>query len=419
MGVFDWLRGKPREQFSGSWSISDPAFAAWLRGGDSDSSEAVTAYTVLGLSAVQRAIEIITVIASFPLKTYERQGDEAVRIPSEFDDPYPGQDGMTPFEWTETILTHLLLWRNAFLWHEPRGDGTAGIAYRPLHPDAIVRIKRVNGRKRFEYRETGPDGRPTGATEEVGTEQITHIPGPSLDGTCGHPLLQTARAVFSSAISGDRTTQRVLRRGIRLSGIVTPRDDAEDIEEADAKKILEQLRSTMVGSENAGDIALVNRRLQFDKWQATNIEAQWHETLMYVLMQIEQLFGVPPHLMADTEKQTSWGTGVAEQNLSLARFTLRKWSERIDQRLTLRLPNGKVTGEDGQFTEYDYKAFLQGTPEQEGQLLLAYKDGGVMTADEVRRKINLPALTAAQKRELAPPTPTPPTPLPTPKGAAA
>jgi HK97 family phage portal protein len=390
MARFSWPWSRP-ESFSAQWSVSDPAFAAWWRGLD-DSQESVTAYSVLGLSAVQRAIEIICVIATFPLKTYERAGDERVRVPSEFDDPYPGPDGMTPMEWTETILTHLLLWRNAYLWHEARADGTPGLAYRPIHPDLILRVKRENGRKVFEYRESGSN-----ETREVGTETITHIPGPSIDGISGHPLLYTARAVFSAAISADKTNQRTLRKGIRLGGVVTPRDENEDFSPTEGAAILDQLRASAMGSDNAGDIVLLNKRLNLDKWTSSNIEAQWHETLMYVLMQIEQLFGVPPHLMADTEKQTSWGTGIAEQNLSLARFTLRKWSERIDQRLTRRLPDGRIHGPDGRFVEFDYKAFLQGTPQQEVELLLAETDGGILLPDEARQVINLPPFTPAQR----------------------
>lgn len=382
-----WSRS--RESFT--WSIGDPAFASWWRGLD-DSQESVTPYTVLGLSSVLRAIEIITVIATFPLRTYERQGSERVRVPSEFDDPYPGPDGMTPFEWVETVLTHLLLWRNAYLWHEARADGGPGLAYRPLHPDAILNVKRVNGRKVFEYRETG-----SLEVREVGTEQITHIPGPTLDGVTGHPLLTAARAVFSSAISGDKTTQRTLRRGIRLAGIVSPRDEMSNFSPDEGKAMLEELRASAVGSDNAGDVVLLNKRVQLDRWTSSNIEAQWHETLMYVLMEIEQLFGVPPHLMADTEKQTSWGTGVAEQNLSLARFTLRKWSERIDQRLTRRLPDGRISGPDGQFVEFDYKAFLQGTPQQEIELLIEEKNAGLLTDDEARAILNRPPLTPAQR----------------------
>lgn len=395
MGLLDFLRPRPAEKFA-QWSAADKAFAAWWLGTEDATSETVTPTTVLGLSAVLRAVSVIsTTIAGLPLRTYERQGEDKVRIPSVFDDPYPGLDGMTPFSWVETVLIHLLLWREAFLWHEKRDERTGFVTvYRPIVPDAFT-VKRVDGKRVFEYTDDVSKEKKT-----VGSEQITYIPGPSIDGTRGHPLLQPAKAIFSAAISGDKTAQATLRRGIRLGGIVTPAEPAPgedpsrlDIDGDEAKTILESLRANAVGREHAGDVALINRRVKLQPWSMSNIEAQWHETRMEILGEIERLFGMPAHLMGDTEKQTSWGTGVAEQNLGLARYTLMGWSSRTEQELSRRLPNGPVQ----EFCEFDYKGLLQGTPAQEIELLIAQKEAGILDVDEVRKILNLPPRTPAQK----------------------
>lgn len=384
MGWWDRLLG--REQFS-QWSASDPAFAAWWLGVQPD-EETVNQYTVLGLSAVLRSVQIIsTTIAGLPLRSYERQGEERVRIPTEFDDPWPGIDGLTPFSWTETILIHLLLWRKAFLWHEPRADGP-GIAYRPIHPDYFSKVYRENGSVRFEYVENGE-------TKSVGSETVTFIPGPSIDGTDGHPLLWYSRAIFSAALSGDKAAQSTLKRGIRIGGLLTPGDNEDDLDPAEVDATLESLRSKIVGREHAGDIAFLNKRIKLQPWaQTTNVDSEWNETKQAVLGDIERLFGVPPHLLADTEKQTSWGTGVQEQNRGFQQYTLMGWSSRIEQVLSRRLPAD-------QFVEFDYKGLLQGTPAQEIELLIEQVEAGIITADEARKVMNLPPLTPAQKAERA------------------
>jgi HK97 family phage portal protein len=390
MGFLDRLLG--REQFA-QWNANDPAFADWWFRGSDTTTESVTPYTVLGLSAVLRSVQIISgTIAGLPFRSYERQGDEKVRIPSDFDDPYPTIDGLTPFAWKETVLIHLLLWRKAFLWHESRLDGSAGFAYRPLLPDTITKVYRDSqGRRRFEYKDGNDE------LQTVGSEQITFIPGPSLDGTDGHPLLYAARAVFSAALSGDREAQATLRRGIRIGGLVTPADNEEDFDQEEGAAILESLRSKVMGRENAGDIALINRRLKLTPWTPTNTDNQWVETKQLVLGDVERLFGVPPHLLADIEKQTSWGSGVAEQNLSLARYTLRGWSDRTQEVLSIRLPRGPVD----QFCEFDYAGLLQGTPEQEIRLLIEQVEAGILTVDEARKIRNLPPLTPSQKAQSA------------------
>ena len=354
----------------------------------------------MGLSAVLRTVSVISAtIAGLPLRTYERQGDERQRVPSVFDDPYPGIDGQTPFAWVETVLIHLLLWRNAFFWHDAR-DTRSGdiITYRPIIPDAISKVEMINGRKQFTYRDL------SGEQKIVGSEWITHIPGPSIDAVAGHPLLLAARRIFAGALAGDKAAETTLRRGIRLAGLVTPAD-GEEIDGPEAETIMESLRQRVLGSENSGDIAMVNRRLKLQPWTPNNIESQWAETRQMVLGEVGRLFGLPPHLLNDIEKQTSWGTGVSEQNLGFARWTLRGWSDRVEQTLSRRLPVG-------QFCEFDYAGMLQGTPAQEIELLLSQVTAGLLTVDEARRIRNLPPLTAAQKAEMKPPAPVvPPVPV--------
>lgn len=390
MARFSWPWSR-RESFS-SWSVSDPAFAAWLRGSDEE-SEAVNAQSVMGLAAVIRATNVISgTVAGLPLKTYERRGEERVRVDSVFDDPWPGDDGMTQYEWVETLVQHLTIWRKGILWHMSRDMRTGDVsAYKPIQPDLITKIERVNDRKQFTYRDAD------GTDKVVGSEQITHIPGPSLDTVDGHPLLYGARAVFSGAISGDRAAQRIQRLGIRLAGLLVP-EEGEEVDGPEAEAILDKLRGSVLGRENAGDIAVINRRMKLHPWAPTAIESQWIESRNYWLGEAGRIFGVPPHMLNDTAKQTSWGAGVAEQTLNFARFTLRHYTDRIQARLSQRLP-------PGQFAEFDYAGLLEGTPEQEIKLLLAQTGKPFLLVEEARRIRNLRPLTSAERASLDAPAP--------------
>ena len=382
MARWPWSRS---ERFN-TWSAAEAAFAAWLRGDEDENGEVVSAYTVMGLSAVLRAVLLISgTIAGLPLKTYERVGEnDRTRVPnSVFDDPYPGIDNLTPFAWVETVLIHLLLWRRAFLWHEARDARTGEItSYRPIVPDLISKVELVNGRKRFTYRDEA------GQEQTVGSEMITHIPGPSMDGVDGHPMLRYAQAIFSGAISGDKAAALTLRRGIRLAGLVTPEED-EEFNDTEGEAILKQLQDRVVGREHSGDIALINKRLKLQPWIPTNIDLQWAETRQAVLGEVGRLFGIPPHLLNDIEKQTSWGTGVSEQNAGLARFTLMGWSSRIEQVLSQRLPRD-------QFVEFDYRGLLQGTPKEAFDLVNAELEAGMIDLPYACRLLNLPAPSPEQ-----------------------
>jgi phage portal protein BeeE len=90
-----------------------------------------------------------------------------------------------------------------------------------------------------------------------------------------------------------------------------------------------------------------------------------------------------------TEKQTSWGTGVAEQNRGLGRFTLLGWTMRFEQRLS-RLLGGQ--SRTPRFAEFDFAGLERPTPEEEIRLLIEQVTAGLLTVNEARRIRNLPPI---------------------------
>jgi phage portal protein BeeE len=86
-----------------------------------------------------------------------------------------------------------------------------------------------------------------------------------------------------------------------------------------------------------------------------------------------------------TEKQTSWGTGVAEQNRGLGRFTLLGWTMRFEQRISRLLGAPR-------FVEFEFAGLERPTPEEEIRLLIEQVKAGLLTVNEARRIRNLPPI---------------------------
>jgi hypothetical protein len=57
--------------------------------------------------------------------------------------------------------------------------------------------------------------------------------------------------------------------------------------------------------------------------------------------------------------------------------------------------------------EFELKALMRADANSRATFYKTMKELGAMTADEIRREENLPALSDAQKQELNPPSPTP------------
>lgn len=106
-------------------------------GGGNYSGVHVDESSALGLSAVYRAVSLISgTIAQLPLRTLRERAGRLDRVPSVFDDPQGAVGGMTRYEWVETIMLHLLLHGNAYLTHVYNGAG-ALMALMPQHPMCV------------------------------------------------------------------------------------------------------------------------------------------------------------------------------------------------------------------------------------------------------------------------------------------
>jgi HK97 family phage portal protein len=300
------------------------------------------------------------------------------RVKSFLDSP-GGPDGLTAYEWKETVLAHLLLHGNAFGAHIYGGAGQlVGLA--PVHPMAVSVECDKDGRKTFTV--SLSDG-----TQRVfSPATMTHITALSTDGVKGPSPISVARNMLGTSIAGERSAARMFGNGSMVSGIVMPEDDLTADE---AKTIKDDLRNRVQGTENAGDIAVINRKLKFTQWSMSAEDAQFIESRAFQVEEIARLFGVPPHLLMQTEKQTSWGAGVAEQNRGLARYTLTPWSTRIEERLARLLSANRKC-------EFDYTAFVKPSPEDEIRLLIEQIKAGLLTIDEARAIRNMPPLPASQ-----------------------
>jgi HK97 family phage portal protein len=375
-----WWRRR-QEQRSATFSVSDPAFAEFFGVGVANYSGVTIGETsALGLSAVWRAVNLIAgTLASLPLRTLRDTGDGMKqRMTSFLDDP-GGPDGPTPFAWKETIFTHALLHGDAFLAHVFNGAGAIA-ALIPIHPLAVsVRWVRADETPR-------PGGKVYTASLADGTRQefdastMTQVSGLTLDGLRGVSVVSYARSSLGTAVAADRAAAKLFGSGALISGMVTPE---EDLDEDEAKQIKAGLNRGIAGWENAAEIAVINRKLKFTPWQMNAEDAQFLQSRVFQVEEIARWFGIPPHLLGQTEKVTSWGAGIEVQNRGLARTVLMPWARRFEERLSRLLPAPR-------FVEFDFAGLERPTPEQEIDLLIKQVESGLLTLNEARAIRNMP-----------------------------
>jgi HK97 family phage portal protein len=384
--VWPFRRRKPEQRAAarGPYSISDPMLAAMLGWSPQNwSGQDVSEETALTLSAVYRATSLVAgAIGGLPLRTLQTDPTGTVLPVGSFLDNPAGPDRQTPFEWAELVGVHLLMQGESFLQHVyTRGGAIAGL--NPVHPLAVSvePDEYVPGGKRMRV-DLGAGLPGDERWREFDSTTMTHIVGLSLDGLRGCSPIALARNGLGTGLAADKAAAKMFAQGAMISGMVTPDDDPE---EGDAEAIKEQIQAVMLGADNAGDIAVMNRRLKFTPWQLSAEDAQFLQSRVFQVEEIGRWWGVPPHLLGQTEKATSWGQGIAEQNRGLARYTLTPHTTRIEQRLSRLVPSNR-------HCEFDYSEFTAAAPEDLQAGLIAAVNAGLKTPNEARRELNLPPM---------------------------
>lgn len=370
-------------------SISDPLLFERL-GLVGFGGPEVTEHKAMTFAACYRAVSIIaSSIAGLEFGVV-RTGENGLkeRIASPLDDPYrlhPEHDPvLTKFEWHELMFVWLLLHGNFFAMKLKNGAGVT-TAWQPIHP-RMVGVEwdssYVGGKK---YTVTDVHGqRFTG-----GSEKFLHIMGISLDGLVGVSVITAARLGIGIGLAGDEAGYQMFNRGSSVSGIVSPRE-GEELTDHDVQVIKRHINDSMTGAENTGTIGVINRRLDLMKWNMSAADAQFLESRTFQIDEIGRWFGIPSHLLNLSQKSTSWGPGIEQQNIGLAKYTLKPWTDRASSRLSLLVPRGHVA-------EYSYDSFLRPEPVIEQTALIAGIAGGLFTPNEARQKLNLPPIAGGDE----------------------
>lgn len=359
-----------------------------------DSGESVTPDNSIILPTVWRCVALLsTVIAGCPLRTYKNPGKKE-KFPILFD-PGNTTTRFTQFELWELVVAHLCLWGNAYVRkiRNPLTDQVVDLA--PIEPGR-VKVKVSNkyihekfgiplGEKIFEIKQVNPE---TGIVDPnakpivLTTWELMHIPGLGYDGVQGMSPIGLANRTIGTAMAGDRLAARFYAKGSMLSGVLNVKVPLTNQRQADS--IRSKWIQKMGGVSHAAEVAVLDAETTFQPLTIPPDQLQFLQSRRWQTTEIARLFGIPPHLVGDVEKSTSWGTGIEQQNVGFVCYTVSGYTNRIEQRCTR-----EVISTNKQFCEFDLDRLLRGDM---AERFAAYAVGiqwGWLTRNEARIKENM------------------------------
>lgn len=304
-------------------SISSERVVELFGGEKSSAGVAVTEKKVLGIPAVWRAVNLIAgATASLPFGPYRADGSARRAVTSGqaaalLADPHPD---LTPFELMELTVAHALTWGDAYHWRD-RDDLGRPLHLLPLHPSRVKAGRTSDGVKVYQL--DGKDG--------YTDREILHIPGFGTDGIGGIRPVQALKQSFGLALAAEEFGARLFANGALSTGILTS-DQRLTQEQADA--LHARWKQKRAGLEKAFGTIVLDGGLKYQQLTIPPEDAQFLESRSFQVSEVARVFGVPPHMLMDTDKATSWGTGIEQQSIGFLVFTLRPWLTRIEQRFT-------------------------------------------------------------------------------------
>lgn len=391
MGIFSKLfkaRDKPENKTAGS------SYAFFM--GGSTSGKAVTERSAMQMTAVYACVRILSeAIAELPLHLYrynDTGGKEKAIDHSLYhllrDEPNPE---MSSFVFRETLMTHLLLWGNAYAQIIRNGKGEV-IALYPLMPNKMAVDRDENGQLFYTYTRSNEEA-PTmeGSTVKLKPSDVLHIPGLGFDGLVGYSPIAMAKNAIGMAIACEEYGAKFFANGAAPSGVLEHPGVIKD-----PAKVRESWNSTFGGSGNAGKVAVLEEGMKYTPISISPEQAQFLETRKFQINEIARIFRVPPHMVGDLEKSSF--SNIEQQSLEFVKYTLDPWVIRWEQSLSRSLlSNGdKKT----YFFKFNVEGLLRGDYASRMTGYATARQNGWMSANDIRELENLDRIPAEQGGDL-------------------
>ncbi len=364
--------------------------------GMSTSGKRVNARTSMQMTAVYSCVRVLAEgVASLPLHVYQSAEDgstkKAVDSPLYFllhNEPNPE---MTSFVFRETLMTHLLLWGNAYaqIIHNGRGEA---VALYPLMPDRMTVDRDDNGRLFYEYMTSYDDAKtmPNGIVR-LSPRDVLHIPGLGFDGLVGYSPIAMAKNAVGMAIACEEFGARFFEKGAAPVGVLEHPGTLEKPE-----KLRENWQSVYGGSGNAGKVAVLEEGMKYSPISIPPDQAQFIETRKFQLDEIARIYRVPPHMIGDLEKSSF--SNIEQQSLEFVKYTLDPWISRWEQALerALLLPSER----HDHFIKFNVDGLMRGDYVSRMNGYAIARQNGWMSANDIRELENLDRIPAEDGGDL-------------------
>jgi phage portal protein, HK97 family len=385
-GIFK-ARDKPQDRTAGS------SYTFFM--GGTTAGKVVTERSAMQMTAVYSCVRILAeAIAGLPLHLYrytdEGSKEKALDHPLYLllhDEPNPE---MSSFVFRETLMTHLLLWGNAYAQIIRNGKGEV-VALYPLMPNKMTVDRDSEGHLYYQYNRSSDEAIKPSQTVILQPRDVLHIPGLGFDGLVGYSPIAMAKNAIGLAIATEEYGAKFFANGAAPSGVLEHPGTIKD-----PQRVREAWQSQFGGSSNSGKVAVLEEGMKYTPISIAPEQAQFLETRKFQINEIARIFRVPPHMVGDLEKSSF--SNIEQQSLEFVKYTLDPWVIRWEQSLQRALIRQDEKAR--YFVKFNLEGLLRGDYQSRMTGYATARQNGWMSANDIRELENLDRIPAEDGGDL-------------------
>lgn len=342
----------------------------------------------LQVSAVWAAVELLSDnIASLPLFVYEREagidGHKKLARGNALwlllhDTP---NNRHTPMEFWQYMVMNYLLRGNAYARLIRNGIGEV-ISMTPLSADQ-VEVEVLDDQTivyKYYYE---------GKIAIYSPDSMLHWRDKG-NGIVGMSRLDYMRSTVNVAVGAQNHTANVFRKSAKRPGVFMIDKLLTEEQRAAIRK---NYKGLVEGNDD--DLLVLEAGAKFEALSMTPADVQLLETRKFSIEDIARWFGIPSAMINDTEKTTTWGTGIDQLIQGFYKFRLRPMLESLEQALEKRV---LTPAQRRRYSvEFSLDAILRGSLKDRLETGSKAVQNGLMTRNEWRQLENLPPMEGADE----------------------
>jgi HK97 family phage portal protein len=377
----------------------------------------VNEQTAMKLIAAHASVRIISsALAGRPLRAMQTRDGVLVPVapaPLIVTDPFGGGSS-TRFPSRRAGLKQMavsvLLRGNAYAFVLARDYLLRPTRLMVLHPDRV----------RVELDDDGGRTYTVNRQKIDNPADILHVTGLCMPGAAeGMSVIAYARNSIGLGLAAEEFGAKWFGQGAHLSGVI---ETDVNLDKGRARQMKDAFEASHAGLPNAHAIGVLSGGAKWKPISVSAEDAQFLGTRAAANLDMAMLFGVPPHMLGQVDRTTSWGTGIEQQAIGFRIWTLDDWLGTFEDAWTTMLPRGQVAHLDttslertdtaGRYTSYvaGRTAGLLTQNEIRARENLAPVEGG----DDINAPLNSAHAGDAPPDEQPPPDDPPPAPVPKP-----